>query len=109
MVRGLLSSCGAQASLQLWDAGSRARGLCSLQHTGSLVEVRGLSWPTACGILVPQPGIKPMSPALEGGFLTTGPPGKSLTTIFFKRILMERLVLNIRKDVFSSETDGKGI
>ena len=30
----------------------------------------------ACGILVPQPGIKPMSPALGGGFLTTGPPGK---------------------------------
>ena len=32
----------------------------------------------ACGILVPQPGIKPASPALEGRFLTTGPPGKSL-------------------------------
>ena len=31
-----------------------------------------------CGILVHQPGIEPMSPALEGGFLTTGPPGKSL-------------------------------
>ena len=25
----------------------------------------------ACGILVPLPGIKPMSPALEGGFSTT--------------------------------------
>ena len=32
----------------------------------------------ACGILVPQPGTKPMSPALQGEFLTTGPPGKSL-------------------------------
>ena len=30
----------------------------------------------ACGILVPRPEIKPVSPALEGGFLTTGPPGK---------------------------------
>ena len=30
----------------------------------------------ACGILVPGPEIKPMSPALQGGFLTTGPPGK---------------------------------
>ena len=28
----------------------------------------------ACGILVPQPGIEPMPPALEGGFLVTGPP-----------------------------------
>ena len=25
----------------------------------------------------PRPGIKPMSPALAGGFLITGPPGKS--------------------------------
>ena len=30
------------------------------------------------GILVSQSGIEPMSPALEGGFLTTGPRGKSL-------------------------------
>ena len=32
----------------------------------------------ACGILVPWLGIEPTSPALEGTFLTTGPPGKSL-------------------------------
>ena len=31
----------------------------------------------ACGILVLRSGIKPISPALQGGFLTTGPPGKS--------------------------------
>ena len=30
-------------------------------------------------ILAPQPGIEPALPALEGGVLTTGPPGKSLT------------------------------
>ena len=46
-----------RVSLQLW-----------------LTELR---CPGACGILVPQPGIKPTSSALEGGFLTTGPPGKS--------------------------------
>ena len=34
--------------------------------------------PVACGILVPQPRIEPVSPALEGRFLTTGLPGKSL-------------------------------
>ena len=28
-------------------------------------------------ILVPGPVIEPVSPALEGGFLTTGSPGKS--------------------------------
>ena len=30
----------------------------------------------ACGILAPQPGIKPALPALEAEVLTTGPPGK---------------------------------
>ena len=34
----------------------------------------GLSGPAACGILVPRPGIEPMSPALEGGFFTIGSP-----------------------------------
>ena len=41
------------------------------------VSACGLSCPEACGILIPQPGIEPASPALEGRFLTTGPPGKS--------------------------------
>ena len=43
----------------------------------SLVVTPGLSCPSACGILVPQPGIEPASSALQGGFLTTGSPGKS--------------------------------
>ena len=36
-----------------------------------------------CGILVPQPGIELISPALQGRFLTTGPLGKSHEGIFF--------------------------
>ena len=36
-----------------------------------------LSCPAACGILVPRPGIEPTSPALQGEFLATGPPGRS--------------------------------
>ena len=32
----------------------------------------------AYGILIPQPGIKPTPPALEGEGLTPGSPGKSL-------------------------------
>ena len=47
------------------------------EGAGSAVVVHRLSRPVACGTLVPQPGIKPTSPALEGRFLTTGPPGKS--------------------------------
>ena len=31
----------------------------------------------SCGILTPQPGIKPTPPALEGEALTTQPPMKS--------------------------------
>ena len=49
----------------------------SLQRVGSVVAALGLSCPVACGILVPQPGIKSASPALEGAFLTSGPPRKS--------------------------------
>ena len=48
-----------------------------LQQLNSLVAVCKLSCSTACGILVSQAGIEPISPALQGRFLTTGPPGKS--------------------------------
>ena len=57
----LFSSCGVQAP----------------GCVGSVVVVHRLSRLTACRILVPQPGIEPTSPALEGGFFTSGPPGKS--------------------------------
>ena len=40
----------------------------------SLVVEPRFSSPEICGILVPGPGIKLTTPALEGGFLTTGPP-----------------------------------
>ena len=81
--RGLFLAA-TRASLQLWSAGSRVPGLCSLQYTGSLVEtlgsvvsVCGLGRLTAHGILIPQPGIKPIPPELAGRLLITGPPGKS--------------------------------
>ena len=37
----------------------------------------------ACGILAPRPGIRLTLPALEGKVLTTRPPGKSLTELFW--------------------------
>ena len=70
--QGLLSSCNARAS----HSGGFSR--CRVQTLGSqasLVAVCGLSSPSACGILLPQPGIEPKSPVLEGVFLTPGPPG----------------------------------
>ena len=80
--------CCGMWDLLLRHAGFRAHGLSScgtwaLEHVGSVVAACGLSWPVECGILVPRPGIEPASPALEGGFLTTGPPGKSLFLYFF--------------------------
>ena len=48
----------------------------------SLVVVCGLSGSTACGIL----GIEPAPLALEEGFLTTGPPGKSQFHLFLSQI-----------------------
>ena len=48
----------------------------------------GLSCPAARGILVPRPGINPASPALEGGFLTAEPPGKSPTFSFLSIRIM---------------------
>ena len=41
-----------------------------------ITKLHGLICPTACGILVPRPGIEPATPALEGRFLITGLPGK---------------------------------
>ena len=83
VVRGLLPTCGMRVfCLWLQLAGSGARGLCSCgmgdpELVGSVVAAHALSCPAACGILVPRPGIEPAFPALEGGFLTPGPPGKS--------------------------------
>ena len=54
----------------------------------SLVVARGLSCSAvSCGVLVPQPGVKPMSPALQGGFLTSGPPEKSSFYLFYFIVL----------------------
>ena len=48
-----------------------------LWRMDSPVLARGLSFSMACRILVPWPGIEPMSPALQGRFSTTELPGKS--------------------------------
>ena len=62
VARGI--SCCSSWTLRLW-------------HMGSVVVARGLSCCVAHGILVSQSGTEPASPALQGGFLTPGPPGTS--------------------------------
>ena len=61
---------------------------------------QGLSCPMACGIYVPQPGIEPMSPALKGGFLTTGAPGNSPDDKNFKTVIIN--ILSDLKDKMNS-------
>ena len=43
--------------------------------------VRRLSCSAVVGFLIPWLGIEPVSPALQGGLLTTGLPGKSLCIV----------------------------
>ena len=45
------------------------------------MAVPGLSCPETCRVVVPRPGIEPVCPALADGFLTTGPPVKSLNCL----------------------------
>ena len=68
--------CGIMQDLLLClDTLVEAGGLQSIQ--ASVVVAGGLSCSVACGISVPQSDIKSASLALQGGFLTTGLPGKS--------------------------------
>ena len=48
------------------------------QGVGSVVATLKLSFNEACGVLAPRPGIDPEFPALQEGFLTTGPPGREV-------------------------------
>ena len=66
-----------------------------VQQAGSVAAHR-FSCPSACGI-IPDQGLNPWSPALAGGFLTAGSPGKSpkrsemLSNLtFFGSFLMNR-------------------
>ena len=48
----------------------------------SFIVACRLSCPAVCRILFPHPGTEPVSPGLQGRFLTTGPPGKSWAWTF---------------------------
>ena len=55
-----------------------------------------------CGIwdLSSQPGIEPASPVFQGGFLTTGPPGKSLSHFLKITILLWWYILDTWVDKY---------
>ena len=83
---------------------------CGLSSCGSRALERRLS---SCGAQVqlpcgmwdlPRPGLKPVSPALAGGFLTTAPPGRSLSCILKVHSLTQQLlfqVLVLQKQVWT--------
>ena len=77
-------------------AGFCSRSTRTLEYTGSVVVAHELSRSVARGILVPQPGMKPVSPALQGRFLTTGPPGKPPTNLFHISLPLHMLFLGQR-------------
>ena len=77
---------------------------------GSVVAACGISCPAACSILVSLPGIEPASPALQGRFLTTGPPGKSLYRSFCKShnlMTTERMEEKVKAACEPLESRGK--
>ena len=91
--QGIPSSCGVQTShcggfsccgVQVLgytgfsSCGSRALA-CRLSSYGTQVWLPCAMW------ALPRPGIEPVSPKLQGGFFTTGPPGK--LCLFLKKLL----------------------
>ena len=85
-----------------------------LQSMGSQSRTQLSNWTELnwCGILVPWPGIKPTSPALEGRFLTTGPPGKSLSWFsswlhLSFSLLIHSFILSFYIDWIPTEDSGK--
>ena len=106
--------CGARASHCGGFSCCRARALGTL---ASVVVAHGLSSCgsralerrlSSCGAQAwflrsmwnpPGPGLKPASPALAGGFLTTAPPGKPKNILILSLIPVERIshLLLLRK------------
>ena len=79
---GLSLVAASRGYSSLWCAGFSLQWLLLLRNMGS--RQVGFS---SCGLQaqllysmwdLPGPAIEPVSPALAGGFMTTGPPGKSL-------------------------------
>ena len=71
------SSCGSRGLLCVAVPASRWGGFSVAEHG---LWVGGSQWLQLMGLgapwRLPRPGIEPMSPALAGGFLSTGSPGK---------------------------------
>ena len=82
-----LNSCGSQAlERSLSSCGAQAQLLCGM-------------WD------LPRPGLKPVSPALAGGFLTTVPPGNSplISIKIYSKLVCSKLMFHIVRYINSKE------
>ena len=81
LVLGLLTAVAALVGTQavgLWASEAAASGLQALGWGLSSRLLHGM-WD------LPKPGVKLVSLALQGGFLASGPPGKSDNDFYFKK------------------------
>ena len=79
----LMSVQSVAGFFQLWEVGAtlhfRARVLGSVDFSSC-----GAWAYLTCGVSdLPRPGMELITPALVGEFLAAGPPGKSLTSVYF--------------------------
>ena len=108
---GLFSSCGVRAS----HCGGFPCGALALGVQGAVAVARGLRSCGAQALLLcsvrdlPGPGIELVSPALQGRFLTTGPPGKLWTLLSGSGILQREalkfqdpVILKMKEDLIFS-------
>ena len=71
--------CCTVQGLSLWLVDSSCAQ--APEHQAQYLQYVGLVAP-ACGILVPLPRIESVSPTLQDGFWTPGPPGKFCNFLF---------------------------
>ena len=95
---------GATLSLPCRAAHSNGFSRCGAQALGvgaSVIAVHRVQFLQGLWDL-PEPGIKPMSPALAGGFLTTRPPGEpsyTFNTQKFINVVCGFLNLHLKKQI----------
>ena len=70
---------------------------------GSVVVAHGFNCLATYGVLVPAPGMKPVSFALAGGFLTTGSPEKFLKVTFKLNISCKMKIKRVLDDNLRSK------
>ena len=90
----LLWRMGATLCCRAWASHRGGFSCCraqALSAWASVIVAHWLSCSEACRIF-PDQGIKPVSLAPWGGFLTTGPPGKSLYFFLEKRLSAQCLI-----------------